>query len=256
MVLFAGTLIALLLFLMRPAADRWYLLVLTVLLAAGFTVRELRVVEPFIDLRLLRGNLPLVATYARALFGYVVSYAFLYGYTQWMEEGRGLTASQAGLAQLPLFATAIVVSTVTGRRAEVRGKLLVGAGCQLLACAGLLLLGDDSGVWMLLAIALLVGVPQGLNRLALQNSVYHQAQPERMGSSAGLLRTFGYLGAIVASAADGAFLTGRADTGGLHHLAWFMVAIAALFLVTTAADRSLSRIGAARGADPAPSPRP
>ncbi len=254
MVLFAGTLIALLLFLMEPGADHWYLLLLTVLLAGGFTVRELRVAEPFIDLRLLRGNLPLVTTYLRALFAYVVSYAFLYGYTQWMEEGRGLTASQAGLAQLPLFATAIAVSTVTGRRAEVRGKLLVGAVCQVLACGGLLFLRDDSAAWMLLALALLVGIPQGLNSLALQNSVYHQAQAERMGSSAGLLRTFGYLGAIVASAANGAFLSGRADTGGLHHLAWFMVAIAALFLVTTVADRSLSRIGAAPATPPAAPP--
>jgi MFS family permease len=115
----------------------------------------------------------------------------------------------------------------------------------------LLTLGAHSPVWLLIAVALVCGVPQGLNNLALQNAVYHQADPERMGSSAGLLRTFLYLGAMVASSANGAFFGARADTVGLHGLAWFMLAIAGLFLALTVADRSLGRIGA----DPSPSSR-
>ncbi|WP_084718965.1 MFS transporter [Streptacidiphilus carbonis] len=247
--LFAAMLVALLLFLMNPQASHWYLLLLALTAATGFAVRERRAAEPFIDLRVLAGNGPLLATYGRALLSYVVSYAFLYGYTQWLEQGRGLSATQAGLAQLPLFGTAIAVSALTGRRQEIRGKLLIGAGAQLLACLLLLLLGASSPVWLLVAVALVVGVPQGLNSLALQNSVYHQADPERMGSSAGLLRTFGYLGAIVASAANGIVFTHRADTAGLHHLAWFLTALAAVFLVGTVADRSLGRVGRDEPAD-------
>lgn len=244
MALFAVMLVCLLLFLMNPSAAFWYLPVLTVAAGAGFAVRERRVPTPFIDLRVLGGNRPLLATYTRALLAYIVSYAFLYGYTQWMEEGRGLSASQAGLAQLPLFATAIVVSALTGRRKEVRGKLLIGAVAQMATCVLLLFLHSDSAIWLLLAVALLCGVPQGLNSLALQNSVYVQADPERMGSSAGLLRTFGYLGAIIASAADGMVYTHRADTAGLHHLAVFMLVVALLFLAVTVADRSLGRVAA------------
>jgi MFS family permease len=113
------------------------------------------------------------------------------------------------------------------------------------ACALLLLLHATSPIWLLLVIAVAMGVPQGLNSLALQNSLYHQADPDRMGSSAGLLRTFGYLGAIAASAASGTFLSRHADTPGLHHLAWFMLATAGLFLALTVADRGLARIGVA-----------
>ncbi|MGW3570017.1 MFS transporter [Streptomyces sp. NPDC000941] len=244
MALFAATLVALLLFLMQPRADRWYLPVLVAVAATGFTVRELRAAEPFIDLRVLGGNRPLVLTYGRTVLAAVVSYVFLYGYPQWLEEGRGLSASQAGLAQLPVFLVGIAVSAATGRRPEVRGKLLVGALGQIAACATMLLLRPDSPVWLLIAVALLFGVPQGLNNLALQNAVYHQADPERIGSSAGLMRTFFYLGAIVASSAYGAFYGARADTGGLHGLTWLMLAVAAVFLVVTAVDRSLGRIGA------------
>ncbi|MFS8204195.1 MFS transporter [Streptomyces sp. CWNU-52B] len=242
--LFAVALVCLLLFLMNPGGRDWYLLVLAVATAAGFTWRELRTRQPFIDVRVLGGNLPLLATYARGLLAYVTTYAFLYGYTQWTQQGRGLSASQAGLVQLPLFTVAILVSTLTGRRQAVRGKLLVGAAGQLAASALLLLLHSDSPVWLLLTVVIVLGVPQGLNNLALQNSVLHQADAERMGSSAGLLRTFGYLGAIVASAANGAFFGQRADTGGLHHLAWFLLAVSALFLAVTVTDRSLRRVGA------------
>ncbi|MGO4429948.1 MFS transporter, partial [Streptomyces sp. MCAF7] len=89
MALFAVTLVALLLFLMQPRADRWYLPVLVAVAATGFTVRELRAAEPFIDLRVLGGNRPLVLTYGRTVLAAVVSYVFLYGYPQWLEEGRG-----------------------------------------------------------------------------------------------------------------------------------------------------------------------
>ncbi len=90
-----------------------------------------------------------------------VSYTFLYGFTQWMEDSRGLSAAQAGL---------------------------------------LLLLSHPSAIWLLVAVTLVFGIPQGLNSLANQNAVYYQADPARLGSSSGLLRTFTYLGAMIASA--------------------------------------------------------
>jgi MFS family permease len=241
--LFAAMLTSLLLLLMSPQLAHWYLLVITMVAAAGLTVRELRVPEPFIDLRVLGGNLPLLTTYARNLLTFIVSYGFLYGFTQWLEDGRGLKPAESGLILLPLFLAGIIVSSTTGRRTEIRGKLLVGAITQIIACAMLLLLHSGSAIWLLVVVAMIVGIPQGLNSLANQNAVYHQADPERMGSSAGLLRTFTYLGAIVASAANGAFLKHTANTSGLHHLAVFMLIIAVLFLAVTLLDRSLSQVG-------------
>jgi nicotinamidase-related amidase/predicted MFS family arabinose efflux permease len=245
--LFAAMLVSLLLFLTSPGLVHGYLLAITLTAAAGLGWWELRAVTPFIDLRVLGGNLPLLATYARALLTAIVSYAFLYGYTQWLEQGRGLSASAAGLVLVPMFATGIAVSAATGRRAEVRGKLVVGAVAQVLACAGLLVLGAGSPIWWLVGVALVVGIPQGLNNLANQNAMYHQADPGRTASSAGLYRTFFYLGAISAAAANGAFLAGGADTTGLHHLALFTGACAVLLLVATLADRSLRRIGPPKG---------
>jgi MFS family permease len=240
---FAVALLALLLFLTTPGSGRWWLPVLSAAALLAFVVRERRARDPFIDLRVLGDSPALVATYVRALLAWTVSYAFLYGYTQWLEEARGLSPARAGLVLLPMFAVAIAVSVTTGRRAAVRGKLVVGAVAQVAACTLLLLLGDRTSVWALLGLAVLLGVPQGLLSLANQNAVYHQAVPARTASSAGLLRTFGYLGAITASAANGAFLGRSADTAGLHRLAAFVLGASALLLVVTLADRSLGRLG-------------
>jgi MFS family permease len=196
-----------------------------------------------VDVPLLRGNRPLLATYLRNLLTFTVTYAFLYGFTQWLEDGRRLNAAQAGLILLPMFLTAIIVSTATGRRKEIRGKLLVGSVAQIAACTMLLFVHGGTAIGLLVGVAVVVGISQGLNSLANQNAVYHQADPARMGSSAGLLLTFTYLGAIVASAANGIFLKHAADTRGLHHLALFILPVAGLFFVVTLIDRSLGRTG-------------
>ncbi|MFF4382513.1 MFS transporter [Kitasatospora sp. NPDC001547] len=239
--LFTVLLLALMLFLMKPDPARWYLPVLAVLAAVGFAVRERRARTPFIDLRSLAGNRPLIATYLRQVLGYTGVYAFLYGYTQWLEEGRGLSAATAGLVLLPLSLTALTVAATTGRRPAVRGKLLVGSACQIAACAVLLLVHASSPGTLLIGVGVLAGISQGLIGLGTQTALYHQADPTTIASAAGLLRTFMYLGAMAASAANAAFFPHGATTGGLHHLALFMLGSAALLLLLTLPDRSLSR---------------
>ncbi|MGW0836237.1 MFS transporter [Streptomyces prunicolor] len=239
MLLFAVMLVSLMMFLTAPKLSEWYLPLLSAAAAVAFAKRELRVPEPFVDLRVLGGNLPLVTTYIRQFLGYTTSYAFLYGFTQWLEEGRGLHASAAGLVLLPLSVAALGVSTLTGRREAVRAKLLVGSVVQIAGCAALFLVGSGSPVWLLLAVGAVLGVPQGLLGLAGQNALYRQAEPARIASAAGLLRTFMYLGALAASAATAAFFPHRADTPGLHGLALFMGIGSALLLAITLPDRSL-----------------
>ncbi len=240
MALFAGALTALLVFLMELQSPPWAALAGAVILFAGFAVRERRAAVPFIDLRVLGGNVPLVLTYLRVVLAQTVSYAFLYGFTQWLEDGRGLTATQAGLLLLPVFLVGIVVSTTTGPRPQIRGKLVVGALTQVAGSALLLLLTGTSAIWTIVAVTVVLGIPQGLNNLANQNAVYLQADPERLGGSAGLMRTFMYLGAIIASAANAALFGDRVTTTGLHDLAAFAVAVSLALVVVTVADRSLA----------------
>jgi MFS family permease len=241
--LFAAMLTSLMLYLMSPGVRDLWLVALMVALGAAFVLRERRAVDPFLDLRVFGGNMPLILTYVRTLLAQTVAYAFLYGYTQWLEEGHGFSAVGAGLVQLPMSAVAIGVSTLTGRRKEFKAKLMVGAISQIVVCALLLFVNGHSGIWLLVGVALILGLPQGLNSLANQNAVYYQAHPDRMGASAGLLRTFVYLGAMISSAATGITFKHGASTPGLHSLAYFLIVVAAISLAVILADRSLGKVG-------------
>jgi MFS family permease len=241
--LFAGTLTALMLYLMDPSLGDLWLLAVMALCAGGFARRELRVPDPFLDLRVFGGNAPLIATYIRALLAQTSAYAYLYGFTQWLEAGRGLSASHAGLVLLPMSLFAIAISTLTGRRKAYRGKLIVGALGQLAVSVLMLTLNSNSPLWLPVLLSLVCGVPQGLNGLANQNALYYQADPSRIGAASGLLRTFSYLGAMVSSAATGIFFKQGADTAGLHGLAMFLIVVAGLMLALVLSDRSLSRVG-------------
>lgn len=243
-ILFFGmTLISLLLFLMNPGLSKMYLLLIALITGILFLVAELKIKNPFIDIRVFSGNIPLVITYARSLLSALVAYCFLYGFPQWLETGRGLSPSIGGLLLLPMFLTAIIVSRTTGKSPAIRLKLIVGSIVQFIAVTLLLFTNHTSSLGFIVIIVLLLGVPQGLLNLANQNAVYFQADSKQIGASAGLLRTFMYTGAILASAANGLFLKSGANTIGIHHVALFCSGIGIILTVITLLDRSLVKVG-------------
>ncbi|WP_333618898.1 MFS transporter [Dietzia sp.] len=242
-VLFAATMLSLLVFLQNLALAMSWLLVVAVVAAAALVWWEWQATDPFIGVRVLAGNRPLMLTYLRSMLTATISYTFVYGFTQWLEDGRGLDATQAGLVLLPIFGAGIVFASAFGRRPAVAKKLLVGSAAQLVAGGCVLFMTSASPIWFLVIAMLVLGIPQGLNNLAIQNTLYHQADPERIASSAGLLRTFMYLGAIIASVIYGNAYGERADDAGLHELGWVVVGISVAFLLITVFDSSLRRIG-------------
>ena len=94
---------------------------------------------------------------------------------------------------------------------------------------------------MLVVVALVFGIPQGLNSLALQFSVYRQAAPDDIAASAGLLRTFMYLGAITSAALQGGSTEStRTPTACTTWPSVLLIASVALLIVNVL-DRSLTR---------------
>lgn len=247
--LFAIAMLGLLVFLLDISVGLLWVLAIALVAGAVLVWGELRTPQPFIDVRVLAGNGPLLRTYLRSLLTMTISYTFVYGFTQWLEDGRGLDATTAGLVLLPVFAAGIAVAISFGRRPEVTWKLMIGSVAQLLAGVLVLFMTGASPIWFLVVAMLVLGIPQGLNNLAIQNSLYFQADPDRIASSAGLLRTFMYLGAIVASIVYGNVYGARATTGGMHVLGGVVIGISIVFFLLTAFDRSLRAVGRAAPAD-------
>ena len=239
--LFAATLGALLVFVMQLRAHPLYaLLAAGMVLAALLVAWELRRDDPFVDVRMLAANRALVATYARYAIAFLVVYGVLYGYAQWLEDSRGLSTAVAGIVLLPMPAIAAIAGTIGSGR-SIRGMLLVGTSALLAGSAALLLVQGDVPLLGLVAVAAIVGIPNGLNIVGNQAALYAQAPPERMGSASGLFRAAQYVGAIASASIIGVTFADGASDHGLHALALVLTTLSGALLAGTLVDRTLKQ---------------
>jgi sugar phosphate permease len=221
---------------------RWWLAPVAGVLFVALLVHSRRpdVAEPFLDVRMLAANGALSATYARFALTCLLTYAVFYGYAQWMEDALGYTATEAGLATLPLSVTAAVATLLSARTTTLRAPLAFAALGLLAGYTGLLMLGDGASRLAIGAVGVVFGIAQGTNSVANQAAVYEQSPENEIGTTAGLLRTAGHLGAVGASSLLGLFYGKCASTAGLHSLAITMVVPSALLCAGTLLDPSLN----------------
>ena len=204
------------------------------------TARELRVRTPFLDVRMLARNRALTTTYFRFGITMLITYGFIYGWTPWLEQSAGLSAADAGLLMVPWFAVAAVVSALAARHSRIWPLLVAGAAALAAGSAGLLLLTGRSPLWLLLAISVVFGAQNGLNIVTNQTAMYAQAPADSIGTAAGMLRTFMYLGAIASASLISLSFGHAATDAGLHRLAVILTIAAAALLAATLADRKLA----------------
>lgn len=239
-VLFAGGLATLLLFLMRLRGHPPYaLLGVAAVLLAALVWWELRRAEPFLDVRMLAANRGLSATYARYALTWLVLYSVLYGFSQWLEDGRGLTPGTTGLLTLPMPIVGTLSAALVSRRGLVRGPMVAGALAMVAGTLALLTLHASTPVVLLVVVTAALGLPQGLLPVANQAALYRQAPTEHTGAAAGLLRTSQYGGAILQSSLIGILYGEHADDAALHRLAPVLAVVGVLLLLVTLADRGL-----------------
>ncbi|MCU1681216.1 MAG: hypothetical protein JWQ81_1955 [Amycolatopsis sp.] len=237
--LFSLTLLSVLFYVMSPGVGDLYLLGIAVVLGAAFGFVELRSPQPFLDLRMLGANSAILRTYLRQALSYLVIYAIMFGYVQWLEEGRGLSESAAGAMLLPMSLVAVVAAASTGRTNGVRARLIITAVALVAGSALLLLVGSGTALYALLGIGALFGLAQGLTSVTNQTTLYREAPAEQMGTASGLFRTAQYLGAIAASTLIALCFGTHAGSGGLHSLAWSLVVASVVLLGVTVLDRGL-----------------
>ncbi|MCQ4084647.1 MFS transporter [Streptomyces sp. RB6PN25] len=237
--LFAVTLTTAMVFLMGLANPRWWLLPLVAVLAAALARWELRRPQPFIDLRMLTRNRALATTYLRHGLAYLIIYCVMYGYAQWLEQSHGFSSFAAGLIMLPMSVAAAVCSLLGARTKGIRAPLTLAAALLVCGSAALLLAYRRTPLALLLLVAVLFGLPQGLSSTGNQAAVYAQAPPGGTGAAAGLQRTAQYIGAITAAALIGLYYGRRATDAGLHAMAATVAVLGLALFAVTVADRAL-----------------
>lgn len=236
---FGGAMAALLVFLNSLPDPQWIALAIAVVLAVALGAWELRASQPFLDLRLLAANLALTRTYLRFALTSLCVYTVLYGLTQWVEAARGVSALQAGLLLLPMTGISVILMGPISRRNLVRAPLIVAAVSAAVGSIGVLLLTSGSPTISIVVVTLIFGVTLATFASANQTALYTQVDGPQIGTAAGLLRTFGYVGSIASSAIIAIVFHHSVTDHGLHAIAVVMIAVSALGLLFTVADRQL-----------------
>ena len=256
---FGGMIAALLVFLLSLPHPDWAALAVAVVAGAALGIWELRAGRPFFDVRLLAANRALTRTYLRFAVTMLCIYIVFYGLTQWMEADRGLSSIAVGLILLPMSVLSGLIARPVSQRNLLRAPLILGAVCCLAGSAGTLLLTGDTPVAWIVAVTLVFGVTSGAGASANQTALYVQVPAADIGTASGLLRSFGYMGSIASSAIIAIVFRTHVSDHGLHVIAIIMIAVSALALLLTLADRQLMGLPSSRRHPPArsaPAPDP
>jgi MFS family permease len=229
---FAAGLTLLLITLLHPQHVSWAVVGAMIACFALWFVIERRSNAPFIDVRMLASNGRLLAVYARYIGIYTIFYSVFYGFPQWIEESHRATPAQAGLLMLPTSFVAIACAML-GSRMRPRTGLVIGCAGALAGAVVLLGLHSASTAYAILGASAVFGIPNGMNPVSEQATLAMHARVEYMGVASGLLRTAGYIGAMLASSLIAIAFAGGARDSALHAMAVVLIALAVLLVLVS-----------------------
>lgn len=207
---------------------RWWMLAAGTLIGGLFAWREFRFGKPFLDLRLLGRNRPLMLVYVGfAVFSSVYYFVF-FGLPQLLQESGGYSPAIVGLLMLPLAAMSVVATPWAVRamgRFGVRRVMIAGVVLLVLASGLMWLLTGTLVVAAVVALTALMGVPYGVLGIATNQGMFISTRPQERGVAAGIYQTCRYVGAITATV-----MIGVVAAGGVHQDSWARMVAAMLVL--------------------------
>jgi EmrB/QacA subfamily drug resistance transporter len=189
---------------------------------AALLVHEPRRAEPLVDVRFFR-SVPYASAIAIAVAAFAAFGGFLFLNTLYLQDVRGLSPLQAGLATLPVALMIVLASPLSGRIVGRRGPrlpLLVAGLCTMTGCA--LLAGVDATTPLapLVAVYAVIGLGFGLVNAPITNAAVSGMPRAQAGVAAALATTSRQVGQTLGVAVAGAILS--ADRAG--GAAWWTLA--------------------------------
>jgi EmrB/QacA subfamily drug resistance transporter len=210
---------------------------------AGLLVYEPRREEPLIDLRFFR-SVPFASAISLSVAAFAAFGGFLFLNTLYLQQERGLSPVQAGLATVPMALMTVIASPLSGRIVGRRGPRLplVIAGVFMTAgCALLTGLDPASPFALLIAAYVVFGLGFGFVNAPITNTAVSGMPRAQAGVAAALATTSRQVGQTLGVAVVGA-IAGTAVTGAA---AWWTLtacgaAVLVLGLLATTARASAS----------------
>jgi EmrB/QacA subfamily drug resistance transporter len=205
----------------------WPVLSAGLVLMAAFAVRQLRVSDPLVDVRLLGKRPFLGANLALAVLQFALTAVVLYG-SLYNQQILGFSPIEGGLAALPLILGVAVASQVGGRwydRSGARRPALTGLAIALVGLA--LWTASLPGLdyrWQVPGM-LLAGLGIGLTLSPVNTDALSRVADHQRGQAAGIVQTMRQLGGTLGVAVIGTIVLNTLGAGSGRHDAAHAVAI-------------------------------
>ena len=212
----------------------------------GLLVYEPRREEPLIDLRFFRST-PFASSVAIAVAAFAAFGGFLFLSTLYLQEVRGLSPVDAGLAVTPMALMIVVASPLSGRIVGRRGPrlpLLIAGTLLTLGAVLLTGLGPTTPfVWLVVAYVVF-GLGFGFVNAPVTNAAVSGMPRAQAGVASAVASTSRQVGQTLGVAITGALVTSsaasaaRPDFAQATHPAWWTIAafgatVLALGLIAT-----------------------
>ncbi|GAA5082846.1 MFS transporter [Nocardia iowensis] len=208
-------------------------LMLGAVAVALFAIVESRSAAPMFPLTLLR-NRDFGATLLGASGQTFAAFASTPLVSLWLQQQLHMTPLHAGLAMLPMAATAFLVAGVFGRLMhDAPPKWTIGAGLVVIGIGtGLLTMIDAGSSWVALVPGFVVlGAGVGVNAPALVSVGMAAVSPQQAGTAAGAVNTARQLGLALGVAVLGTVFHGVAKADQPMTLSHFVAGLDAALAV-------------------------
>jgi EmrB/QacA subfamily drug resistance transporter len=234
------------------------LLAVTVVVAAGWMLAELRAATPLIDMKMMR--LPGVWTNNLVALligvGMYATFAFLPEFVQTPTAagyGFGASITKSGLMLLPSAITMFVTGMFVGRLVRrLGGKVLVIAGC-LIGCGAMLILAfAHHHVWEIYLSSAIMGIGFGLAFSAMSALVVAAVPPSQTGVATGMNANIRTIGGSIGAAVMASIVTSQLEPSGLPREAGYTTGFAVMaggLVVAAAAGLLIPSMRGRRRAD-------
>ena len=224
-VLLAAALSGLLLALSRGEQWGWtsartlLLLAVSVVLAAGWVVHELRTPHPLVDLR-LAANESVLAADATAVLAGVGMYLLLATIVRFVQTpasagyGFGASVVIAGLVLLPFSMASVASSRFAAFLARrLTPVLVLPIGCTIFVVAMLQFLLARSAMWQVLVTMAVAGLGVGCTFAAMPGLIVSSVPPRETGSAMSFNQVLRYIGYSTGSALSATILEMHTPAG-------------------------------------------
>ena len=179
--------------------------------------------EPLIDLRFFRST-PFAASISISVAAFAAFGGFLFLNTLYLQEARGLSPVEAGLAIMPMALMTVVAAPLSGRLVGRRGPrlpLLIAGVCSVTACAMLTAIDVSTPLAWLFAAYVVFGIGFGFVNAPITNAAVSGMPRAQAGVASAIATTSRQFGQTLGVAVVGAIVASHPAASSSSAPAWW-----------------------------------